>query len=123
MISNRTRDIESDRVRSQSRCISSDIRHSSFQDRAEISRWVKIHYSRDKTDITRTAITVMVQAVSTFPSALGVGGGQLISSSYSFHPGVAMLMSTPFGSSTAQRLFPPTQPNGRVKVSLRPCRK
>ena len=54
--------------------------------------------------------------------SLGNSWEQLTSSSYSFHPGVAMLISTPLGSSTAQRLLPPTQPSGRVQVRLRSCR-
>ena len=54
--------------------------------------------------------------------SLGNSWKQLTSSSYSFHPGVAMLISTPLGSSTAQRLLPPTQPSGRVQVRLRSCR-
>ena len=54
--------------------------------------------------------------------SLGNSWEQLTSSSYSFHPGVAMLISTPLGSSTAQRLLPPTQPSGRVQVKLRSCR-
>ena len=54
--------------------------------------------------------------------SLGNSREQLTSSSYSFHPGVAMLISTPLGSSTAQRLLPPTQPSGRVQVRLRSCR-
>ena len=91
-------------------------------------------YRGNTSDRTRAAIKVLTHPRCISPSPLGsplfsgdeVGLGnsweQLTSSSYSFHPGVAMLISTPLGSSTAQRLLPPTQPSGRVQVRLRSCR-
>ena len=80
-------------------------------------------YRGNNSDRTRAVIKVITHPRCISPSPFGSArGGQLTSSSYSFHPGVAMLISTPLGSSTAQRLLLPTQPSGRVQVRLRSCR-
>ena len=78
--------------------------------------WLSLSYKRGKRALTKVMITVNIQALWTLPSAIVT---QLNSSSYSFHPGVAMLITTPLGSSTAHRVLSPTLPNGRVKFSLR----
>jgi len=84
--------------------------------------WLSLSYKRGKRALTKAMITINIQALWTLPSAFGVGLAivtQLNSSSYSFHPGVAMLISTPLGSSTAHRVLFPTLPNGRVKERSR----